>query len=285
VKRQLWLLGQGARVDAALRAAAPPEVRGRMVFADKVAVRDHVRRLRQCHVALDTAAIGAHTTAANYLWARVPVVTLPGQHVVSRVGASLLVALSRASHGGCPAVTLVRSEEEYVAVARALAKAAGDKIAAQAPKARSESPASPSHGTDAASPDVPGRGSAGAAYARVRECLRAATEPLDALSPGSSRYVRDGRGPVRVEGRWPARMSQEGGGGGGGGGEGGGGGGGGGSAWPGPGAEVVFDNGRWVRDWERALSLAVEVLLSGCADSAEAASARGGVGFSLVVSG
>ena len=58
VPRQLWLLGQGERVNAALQAAAPRAVRGRIAFAEKVAVRDHVRRLRACHLALDTAAIG-----------------------------------------------------------------------------------------------------------------------------------------------------------------------------------------------------------------------------------
>jgi len=42
---------------------------------------------------LDTTPYGAHTTAADALWAGVPIVTLQGQSFASRVGASLLTAV------------------------------------------------------------------------------------------------------------------------------------------------------------------------------------------------
>lgn len=261
--RQLWLLGQGARVDAALRAAAPAAVRGQIAFAKKVAVRDHVRRLRLCHVALDTAGIGGHTTAANYLWARVPLVTLAGQHVMSRVAASLLLALSRDVRSGCSAATLARSEQDYVAVARALAKgAAAAAVAAGGVSHRRVR----GGGGSGATPEE-GAGSvpeAQAAYEGVGRCLRAATAPLDALGPTSLLPRRGGGGR---RGSTATRDA---------------------SASTGASAAALFDTARWVRDWERALSLAVEVSLASSVSSSgheAAVQGAGEVRFSLIVSG
>ena len=215
---QLWLLRQDARVEARVRAAAPPHLRTRLVFAAKVGVRAHIRRIRLCQLALDTASIGAHTTAANYLWARVPVVTVPGMHVMSRVAASLLVALARDSREQnrnrvCSPVTVARSESEYVGIARALVKAAAARAVAS--------------GRGVADKDMPKLPQALMhTHARVLECLRAATEPLDARSASSS--AASSSAPSRDMMRAPA----------------------------------VFNTARWVRDWERALMTALDLSLS-----------------------
>jgi hypothetical protein len=207
----------------------------------------------------------AHTTAANYLWARVPVVTLPGQHIVSRVAASLLMALSRDTQSGCSALTLARSEDDYVAVGRALAKAAAPTVRAPA---RGDTLTDSSDLRAMPSPSDAAGSAAQAAYARFRRCLRAATEPLDALSETGA--LIDGGRQGRTRG-----------------------GGGGGAERP-PGmrdaaagsttsATAVFDTGRWVRDWERALSLVVELALaSSCGGGAGGDRGSGGR-FSVIV--
>ena len=231
---KLQLLGQDAAVKASLLTQAPRHLRERIEFVAKVAVRDHIRRLRACHVALDTAPIGAHTTAANYLWARVPVVTLPGAHVMSRVAASLQLALARDARAatglvkdGCGALAIARSEEDLVAVARSLVRGAGS-----AAKASSR-----------------------LAYQGVLECLRAATEPLD---PGHPNMGLGGKGSSRNVGEDIARR-----------------------------LPVVFDTRRWVRDWERALALALELTcLPAPGDATIMAGAAGNAvqDFSLLVS-
>jgi hypothetical protein len=216
---QLWLLRQDARVEARVRAAAPPDLRTRLVFAAKVGVRAHIRRIRLCQLALDTASIGAHTTAANYLWARVPVVTVPGMHVMSRVAASLLVALARDSreqnrNRTCSPVTLARSESEYVGIARALVKAAAAGALASGRGV-----------ADKDTPQLPPQALTHT-YTRVLECLRAATEPLDARGSASSSAASSA--PSRDMIRAPA----------------------------------VFNTARWVRDWERALMTVLDLSLS-----------------------
>lgn len=267
VSPELWLLGQGAEVDGARSAAAPVACSIRIVLARKTPVRAHMRRIRLCHLALDTSPIGAHTTAANYLWARVPVTTLPGQHVMSRVAASLLLALARdqGARSACASATIVRSEDDYVAVARALARGAGAAEAAEA-------------GEEAwTRGDETPRGSAVLdAYAGIRECLRAATEPLDArLGLQARKAEMEEKPQAQNEGRsdrgGPAEFASDPG-----------------SSFAGhprsrpalPEAPAVFDTARWVRDWERALRLAVDLSVgtdTGLRAGADAA------GFSLVV--
>jgi hypothetical protein len=333
---QLWLLEQDGGVAAALRASAPAHVSDRMVFSGKVSVQAHVRRIRMCDVALDTAAVGAHTTAANYLWARVPVVTLPGPHVMSRVAASLQRALADDvkrvgagsdqdrdqdrdgtgmgktalgfHSGSCADLAIARTEEDYVELARALLRgAAGDKHMQRADGEQGDAVSGERGRADGRGRGGVKRGSV-EMFRRLRACLGAATEllvpraraacchggvdarageegclvevgprsevlrrePGDTLGAGhrkgSTKAPRaptsppvspittphGSRAEARVGGHTRAAR-----------------------------VHAVFDTERWVRDWERALLVTIELLL--CA-SREAGDSAGVAGSSVVIS-
>jgi predicted O-linked N-acetylglucosamine transferase (SPINDLY family) len=90
----LWLketnhqLHDNVKREAAVRGVAAE----RIVFAPTVAYEQHFSRLALADVFADTWPYNAHTTAADALWAGVPVVTLYGNSYASRVAASLLNA-------------------------------------------------------------------------------------------------------------------------------------------------------------------------------------------------
>jgi predicted O-linked N-acetylglucosamine transferase (SPINDLY family) len=90
----LWLketnrqLHENVLAEAAARGVEP----ARIVFAPTVRYEDHFSRLALADVFVDTWPYNAHTTAADALWAGVPVVTLYGNSYASRVAASLLNA-------------------------------------------------------------------------------------------------------------------------------------------------------------------------------------------------
>jgi predicted O-linked N-acetylglucosamine transferase (SPINDLY family) len=68
--------------------------RERIVWADrKASVDEHVARLQLADLALDTWPYNSHATAADTLWAGVPLVTLRGNTFAGRVGESQLRAL------------------------------------------------------------------------------------------------------------------------------------------------------------------------------------------------
>jgi len=91
----LWLketnrqLHDNVRREAAARGIAPE----RIVFAPVVSYEAHFSRLALADVFVDTWPYNAHTTAADALWAGVPVLTLPGESFASRVAASVLAAV------------------------------------------------------------------------------------------------------------------------------------------------------------------------------------------------
>jgi predicted O-linked N-acetylglucosamine transferase (SPINDLY family) len=92
----LWLSPAGAAGEQNLRREA--ESRGvsgqRLVFARHLPGKaEHLARHRAADLMLDTLYYNAHTTAADALWAGLPVLTCPGQTFASRVGASLLRAV------------------------------------------------------------------------------------------------------------------------------------------------------------------------------------------------
>ncbi|MEO5733327.1 MAG: tetratricopeptide repeat protein [Rubrivivax sp.] len=64
----------------------------RIVFARNLSIEEHYLRLALADVFVDTWPYNAHTTAADALWAGVPVVTLHGNGFASRVAASCLDA-------------------------------------------------------------------------------------------------------------------------------------------------------------------------------------------------
>jgi protein O-GlcNAc transferase len=112
----LWLYASNGEAERNLRDA----FRGyglsdaRLVFCGMVPHEIHLDRFRCADVFLDTFSCNAHTTAIEALAAGVPVVTLKGETVVARVGASLLMA-----HGLQDLVQM--TPEAYVAMACRLA--------------------------------------------------------------------------------------------------------------------------------------------------------------------
>lgn len=92
----LWLLesmpvsAANLRREAAARGVDP----ARLVFAcfDRDTER-HLGRYAAADLFLDTPVFNAHTTAADALWAGLPVLTCPGEAHISRVAASLVKAV------------------------------------------------------------------------------------------------------------------------------------------------------------------------------------------------
>jgi predicted O-linked N-acetylglucosamine transferase (SPINDLY family) len=112
----LWLLaGPGEpRLRAAATAAGVDPVR--LVFAPRVPAAKHLARHRLAGLFLDTDVCNAHTTAADALWAGLPLLTLRGASFAGRVGESLVRAV------GVPELVaddLADYERRAVALARA----------------------------------------------------------------------------------------------------------------------------------------------------------------------
>jgi protein O-GlcNAc transferase len=89
----LWLLaGPGEpRLRAAATAAGVDPAR--LVFAPRVPAAKHLARHRLAGLFLDTDVCNAHTTAADALWAGLPLLTLRGVSFAGRVGESLVRAV------------------------------------------------------------------------------------------------------------------------------------------------------------------------------------------------
>nr|WP_247895134.1 hypothetical protein [Azospirillum brasilense] len=91
----LWLARPTAEAEQNLLQAAQSAriAADRIVFAPWApTLADHLARLQNADLMLDTLHYGAHTTASDALWGGLPVVTLPGRTLQSRVAASLLHA-------------------------------------------------------------------------------------------------------------------------------------------------------------------------------------------------
>jgi len=87
---------------------------GRLIFAERMPLSEHLARHQQADLFLDTAPYNAHTTASDALWTGLPVLTLMGRSFASRVAASLLNAI------GLPEL-ITNTQEEYEALAIELA--------------------------------------------------------------------------------------------------------------------------------------------------------------------
>jgi predicted O-linked N-acetylglucosamine transferase (SPINDLY family) len=113
----LWLRGMSAvAADNLKRAAEELGVSSsRVIFAAYAArMEEYLGRLRLADLFLDTLPYNAHTTAADALWAGVPVVSCRGKTFASRVGASMLTS------AGLPDL-ICSSVDEYRAKAIRLA--------------------------------------------------------------------------------------------------------------------------------------------------------------------
>jgi protein O-GlcNAc transferase len=113
----LWMHSYGRLADGNLRRAAAE--RGvepaRLVFADKPAKPQHLRRLALADIALDTRTYNGHTTTLDALWAGLPLVAELGSHFTARVAASALIAV------GLPGL-VARNGEQYRTIALKLAR-------------------------------------------------------------------------------------------------------------------------------------------------------------------
>jgi len=119
----LWLketngqLHDNVRREARHRGVDPE----RIVFAQAVGYAQHFSRLALADVFVDTWPYNAHTTAADALWAGLPVVTLYGDAFASRVAASVLNAAGLAelafatAHDCRCAITALALEPELLA--------------------------------------------------------------------------------------------------------------------------------------------------------------------------
>ncbi|MRR49774.1 MAG: glycosyltransferase family 41 protein [Rhodocyclaceae bacterium] len=88
----------------------------RIILAKRTETRaDHLSRLQLADVALDTGPYNSHSTAMDALWVGVPLVTLQGETLAGRVGASLLHS--------CHLVELIAmTTEQYIEIACNLAR-------------------------------------------------------------------------------------------------------------------------------------------------------------------
>lgn len=108
----LWLYSENSTVSENLCAAivnAGGDA-SRLFFAPRVSHKEHLQRFGAADIFLDTRECNAHTTGIEALAAGLPLVTWPGESVVSRVGASLLRA------HGVPEL-VASSADDYVAIA------------------------------------------------------------------------------------------------------------------------------------------------------------------------
>jgi|GEM_PF-262029 len=87
----------------------------RIIFVPTVTRNEHLDRIVRADLFLDNLYYGAHTTAADTLWAGVPVLTVQGGPFSSRVGSSLLKALH------LDAVLVMHSVKEFEDAAVSLA--------------------------------------------------------------------------------------------------------------------------------------------------------------------
>jgi predicted O-linked N-acetylglucosamine transferase (SPINDLY family) len=105
----LWLLSGDEQVRARLRQEAT--ARGvepqRLHFTEHTDTQQHLDRLRQADLVLDTFPYGGHTLSSDALWAGTPVLTRCGETFASRVAASLLTSVGMSE-------LIASSELEYV---------------------------------------------------------------------------------------------------------------------------------------------------------------------------
>jgi len=126
----LWLYRENAKAADNLRR----EARGRgvdgerLVFAHRVPPPEHLARYRAADLFLDTRPSNAHATAADALWAGLPVLTCRGETFAGRIAASLLNAVglpelvtTSLDHYERLAIELARDANQLAAVKASLA--------------------------------------------------------------------------------------------------------------------------------------------------------------------
>jgi predicted O-linked N-acetylglucosamine transferase (SPINDLY family) len=87
---------------------------GRLIFAPRKPLAEHLARQKLADLFLDTLPCNAHTTASDALWVGLPVLTCRGTTFAGRVAASLLSAVGMTE-------LIASSLDEYETLARRLA--------------------------------------------------------------------------------------------------------------------------------------------------------------------
>jgi len=104
----IWLFEDNESAAKNLRKEAEKRgvESGRLIFAKRTKLEDHLARQKSADLFLDTLPYNAHTTCSDALWAGLPVLTLIGKSFASRVAASLLNAIRLPE-------LITNSEQEY----------------------------------------------------------------------------------------------------------------------------------------------------------------------------
>jgi protein O-GlcNAc transferase len=94
-KSLLWLLVQSDLAKENLKQFTNESgiSSERILFAERLPRRMHLQRLSCADLSLDTFAINGAATTSDALWAKVPVLTIKGNHFASRMSASILNAV------------------------------------------------------------------------------------------------------------------------------------------------------------------------------------------------
>ena len=95
-KSVLWLIKSSAYSEYNLKLQANKKGinPSRLIFAERIPLKEHLARHKCGDLFLDTFNYNAHTTASDSLWSGMPMISLKGKSFASRVGASLLNALN-----------------------------------------------------------------------------------------------------------------------------------------------------------------------------------------------
>ena len=91
----LWLLSDNeyAQKNLATFALQRGLDAKRIIFAPRASIEEHLERHYHADLFVDTYPCSAHTTASDCLWMGLPLLTLQGESMASRVASSLLITL------------------------------------------------------------------------------------------------------------------------------------------------------------------------------------------------
>lgn len=112
----LWLMYADNKFFKPAKANMLKEIKargiadGRVIFAERLPLKDHLKRAALADLFLDTIPCNAHTTAADSLWAGLPVLAIMGESFAARVSSSILYA------AWLPEL-VAKTKEEYVNIA------------------------------------------------------------------------------------------------------------------------------------------------------------------------
>lgn len=107
----LWLLKHTAADNMKTEAKKQGVDPDRLIFQENIDKREHLKRLQSADLLLDTTIYNAHTSAGDALWAGLPILTILGDTMASRVCSGML-----ASSGLTDLITGSFEEYEEIAI-------------------------------------------------------------------------------------------------------------------------------------------------------------------------